>query len=122
MSDTVPAQVSDTFERWQSGIAAFDLDKIASAFTEDALFQGLRPNYTLGHDGVRDYYSHIGAGLSVDNHIRETTQLGPDAVLTYSTADFTHADGTTTNTHLTVVLRRADGQWLMSHYHVSRVD
>lgn len=122
MSDTVPAQVSDTFERWQSGIAAFDLDKIASAFTEDALFQGLRPNYTLGHDGVRDYYGHIGAGLSVDHQIRETTQLGPDAVLTYSTADFTHADGSTTNTHLTVVLRRADGQWLMSHYHVSRVD
>jgi len=122
MNDTVPAQVSDTFQRWQSGIAAFDLDTIASAFTNDALFQGLRPNYTLGHDGVRDYYGHIGPGLSVDYQIRETTQFGPDALLTYSTADFTHADGSTTNTHLTAVLRRANGQWLISHYHVSRVD
>ena len=33
MSDTVPAQVSDTFKRWQSGIAAFDLDKIAKERT-----------------------------------------------------------------------------------------
>ena len=42
-------------DQWKAGIDAHDPGRVAAVFTEDAIFQGLRP-YSVGPRGVFDYY------------------------------------------------------------------
>ena len=41
-------------DRWKAGVDAHQPQQVASCFTEDAIFQGLRP-YSVGRQGVTDY-------------------------------------------------------------------
>ena len=62
--------VHSVLDRWQAGIAAHRPDQVAAVFTDDAIFQGLRP-YTVGRQGVFDYYESQPVGLTVDYRINE---------------------------------------------------
>ena len=43
-------------DRWKAAVDAHQPQQVASYFTEDAIFQGLRP-YSVGRQGVADYYA-----------------------------------------------------------------
>lgn len=118
-SDTIATTV---LEGWKDAIDQHDPERVATHFTEDALFQGLRPTHSLGRQGVIDYYASQPIGLTADYRILDTTRLGADAILVYLSVDFGFADRPTLPVHLTVVLRQVAGAWLISHYHVSKVD
>jgi uncharacterized protein (TIGR02246 family) len=113
--------VTAVLDRWKQGIADADLDTIAEAFTEDALFQGLRPSFSLGRDGVRDYYGSQAPGLTVEYRILHVRELAADTVIVYLHADFRLGSGAELATHITIVMSRGADGWLISHYHVSRV-
>ncbi|MET7710750.1 hypothetical protein [Micromonospora sp. NPDC005413] len=49
----------------------------ASCFTDDAIFQGLRP-YTVGRAGVAAYYAAQPLGLTATYDIRETRRLADE--------------------------------------------
>ena len=122
----VPGIEEDTAEilrhvldEWRAGIAAHDPQRVAAVFTEDAIFQGLRP-YSVGRPGVFDYYESQPAGLTVDYRINETRRPAENVVLGYLRADFTRPDGTGIPLNLSVLVTRDVG-WRIAHYQVSAV-
>src|ERR1700730_2412701 len=77
----------DALDRWKAAIDAHEPERVADVFTEDAIFQGLRP-YSVGRQGVIDYYASQPSGMTVDYEILQTRPLAPDRVLGYVHADF----------------------------------
>ncbi|MGQ4388431.1 YybH family protein [Streptomyces sp. SAS_270] len=117
-NDTILRGVLD---RWKSAVDAHDPQRVASGFTEDAIFQGLHP-YSVGRHGVADYYDSQPLGMTAEYRILETRQLADDLVLGYLDVDFTFADRPTVAVKLAVLVRRAADGWLIAHYQVSRLD
>jgi uncharacterized protein (TIGR02246 family) len=113
------AVVSALLDRWADGIRRRDLDQIAAQFTDDALFQGFDPEPAFGRAAVSAYYGKQPPGLTADHTLLHSRTLAPGAVLGYAAVTF-HRPDAPVQVHLTVVAVEADGQWLISHYHVSR--
>jgi|SRR4030081_513067 uncharacterized protein (TIGR02246 family) len=119
MTDT-EAILHGVLDRWKAGVDNHEPDRVASLFTEDAIFQGLHP-YSVGRQGVADYYESQPAGLSAAYHVLESRRLSEDIVLGYLTVDFSFTDRPTISVNLLVLLKRSEGDWLISHYQVSRL-
>ncbi|MEU7305544.1 nuclear transport factor 2 family protein [Streptomyces sp. NPDC007189] len=114
------AIVRGVMDRWKSAVDAHEPREVASLFTEDAIFQGLHP-YTVGSPGVADYYDSQPMGLRADYRVLETRGLAEDVLLGYLGVDFSFTDRPTLQVTLSVVLRRLDDQWYLSHYQVSKL-
>ncbi len=52
-------------DRWKAAVDAHKPEEVASVFTEDAFFQGLRP-HSVGRQGVAAYYESQPIGLAAD--------------------------------------------------------
>ncbi|MDX1881124.1 SgcJ/EcaC family oxidoreductase [Mycolicibacterium sp. 141076] len=112
--------VHSVLDRWQAGIAAHRPDQVAAVFTDDAIFQGLRP-YTVGRQGVFDYYESQPVGLTVDYRINEIREPAAGVVLAYARADFTRPDGEVISLNLSVLVTQGDNGWQIAHYQVSQI-
>ncbi|MET8283420.1 SgcJ/EcaC family oxidoreductase [Micromonospora sp. NPDC005174] len=108
-------------DRWRSAVDAHEPDRVASVFTEDAVFQGLHP-YSVGREGVAAYYAAQPLGMTAAYEIRETRRLADDVVLGYLEVEFGFTDRPALTVHLGVVVRRVGNVWLIGHYQVSRLD
>ncbi|KLI06329.1 hypothetical protein ACT17_03960 [Mycolicibacterium conceptionense] len=120
IEENTAAILRGVLDEWQAGIAAHDPQRVAAVFTDDAIFQGLRP-YSVGRHGVFDYYDSQPVGLTVDYRIDETRRPADNVALGYLRADFTRPDGTVIPLNLSVLVTRADTDWRISHYQVSAV-
>src|ERR1700716_2286067 len=118
MTDT-EAILHGVLDRWKAGVDNHEPDRVASLFTEDAIFQGLHP-YSVGRQGVADYYESQPTGLSAAYHVLESRRLSEDIVLGYLTVDFSFTDRPPISVNLLVLLKRSEADWLISHYQVSR--
>ena len=116
LRDIVPA-----LERWQKGIADDDPALVSSAFTETALFQGLRPEPAFGRDGVKDYYATQPDPLTVEYEVVRFLPMGEQTAVAYLKAVFHPRGRDPRPTHLTLVFRRTEDTWLIEHYHVSLI-
>ncbi|MBO3751764.1 nuclear transport factor 2 family protein [Streptosporangiaceae bacterium NEAU-GS5] len=105
-------------DQWKSGVDNHQPDRIASLFTEDAIFQGLHP-YSVGRRGVADYYAPQPTDLAAAYRILESRRLSEDVVLGYLHVDFSFTERPTISVNLVVLLRRSDAGWLIGHYQVS---
>jgi len=112
--------LDSVLSRWKSAVDAHDPDGVASCFTEDAIFQGLRP-YSVGPKSVAEYYASQPIGLRAAYTVRETRRLADDLVLGYLGVDFTFTDRPPLAVHLSVIVRRIGTEWFISHYQVSRL-
>jgi hypothetical protein len=123
MSNTAAQEaiLCGVLDRWKSAVDAHEPQQVASCFTEDAIFQGLRP-YTVGRQGVAEYYDSQPLGLTADYEVLQTRQLAEGVLLGYLGVDFSFADRPTIEVTLSVVLRRVADQWHISHYQVSKLD
>lgn len=110
--------VTAVMDRWRHGVAAHDPGAVAAAFTEDAVFQGLRP-YGIGRAAVAAYYDSQPAGKTVTYQVLETRELGGDVVTAYLAATFEFVDRKPLLLHIGVVLTRHDGDWLVAQYQAS---
>ncbi|ADI03560.1 MULTISPECIES: YybH family protein [Streptomyces] len=117
MTDT-EVILHDVLDRWKAGVDNHEPEQVASLFTEDAIFQGLRP-YSVGRRGVADYYASQPLGLSAAYRILESRRLAEDIALGYLTVDFSFTDRPTISINLLVLLKRSEADWLISHYQVS---
>jgi uncharacterized protein (TIGR02246 family) len=107
-------------DQWKDAIVDHDPKRVASYFTEDAIFQGLHP-YGVGRDTVTEYYDSQPLGLSPSYRILEHRRLSEDLILGYVAVDFAFTDRPTLSVYLSVVLRRRNETWLIDHYQVSRL-
>ena len=111
----------DALDRWKAAIDAHEPERVADVFTEDAIFQGLRP-YSVGRQGVIDYYASQPSGMTVDYEILQTRPLAPDRVLGYVHADFAFPDRPTTTVFIGVVIKHNEDGWSIYYYQASRLD
>ena len=110
--------VRAVMDRWQRGIDAHDPDAVAAAFTEDAVFQGLRP-HSVGRAGVSAYYDSQPAGMTVTYRVLESRLLAADVVTGYLTATFAYVDRPAVELRIGVVLTRQGDGWLLAQYQAS---
>jgi uncharacterized protein (TIGR02246 family) len=108
-------------DRWKAAIDAHDPERVASYFTEDAIFQGLHP-YSVGRQGIADYYGSQPLGMTVTYKTLETRRLADDLVLGYLSVDFSFVDRPTLTVYLGVMVTRTAEGWFISHYQVSHLD
>jgi uncharacterized protein (TIGR02246 family) len=109
----------EVMDRWKAGIDAHEPHEVAALFTQDAIFQGLRP-YGVGRQGVTDYYEAQPRGMTVSYRILETRQAAADVVLGYLSADFSFPDRPTLSVHIGVVVQSGSDGWRISHYQAAR--
>ncbi|MCX2949280.1 hypothetical protein [Lentzea sp. NEAU-D7] len=103
-------------DRWKAAVDAHDPEGVAANFTEDAIFQGLRP-YGVGRAAVAEYYDSQPLGLKAEYEVLETRRLAEDLVLGYLTVDFSFPDRPALHVHLGVLVKGD----LIAHYQVSRL-
>jgi ketosteroid isomerase-like protein len=106
---------------WAEAIRVHDPVRVASHFTEDAIFQGADPVRSIGRVGIASYYAKQPPGLTASFTILERRQISADGLLVYADVDFAFPTGALIAMHLSAVLLRTDGSWLIGSYHVSRV-
>lgn len=107
-------------DRWKASVDGHEPERVASLFTEDAIFQGLRP-YSVGRQGVADYYASQPLGLTADYRMVETRRLADDLALGYLSVDFSFTDRPTLTVNLAVLVKRAEDGWYITHYQVSHL-
>ncbi|MFF5017529.1 SgcJ/EcaC family oxidoreductase [Streptomyces sp. NPDC001165] len=115
------AILRSVLDRWKAGVDGHEPRRVAALFTEDAIFQGLHP-YSVGRQGVTDYYESQPLGLSAAYRVQESRRLADDLVLGYLEVDFSFIDRPTLTVNLCVLLKRSDDDWRIDHYQVSRLD
>jgi uncharacterized protein (TIGR02246 family) len=107
-------------DQWKAGVDAHAPQKVAAVFTEDAIFQGLRP-YSVGRDGVAEYYDSQPLGMTVIYRILETRRPTADLVVGYVRADFAFPDRATISLNVGVVVANTENGWRILQYQASPV-
>jgi uncharacterized protein (TIGR02246 family) len=110
--------IRDVMDRWKAGVDAHEPAEVAGCFTEDAIFQGMRP-YSVGRRGVTDYYASQPMGMQAAYKVLETRRLAEGLVLGYLWVDFSYTDKATLGVHLGVLATRTPEGWRLAHYQVS---
>jgi uncharacterized protein (TIGR02246 family) len=121
MTSTEVAILQTVLDQWKSAVDAHDPKRVASLFTDEAIFQGLHP-YSIGPQGVTDYYDSQPIGMTAAYDIRESRRLADDVILGYLAVNFTFTDRPAVNAHLCVIVRQTSNAWLIDHYQVSRLN
>lgn len=111
--------VISVMDEWKAGIDAHDPGRVAGAFTEDAVFQGLRP-YGVGRDVVVDYYASQPAGMTVTYRVLESRSPAPGVVLGYLAATFSYLDRPAVELAIGVVITRVGDRWQVAQYQASQ--
>jgi uncharacterized protein (TIGR02246 family) len=113
--------VTTVMDRWRAGIDADDPRAVAAAFTNDAVFQGMRP-YGVGRAEVAAYYAAQPAGMSVTFRVLESRSLADDVVTGYLAAAFAFVDRDAVELFVGVVLARLGDEWLVAQYQAAQFD
>jgi uncharacterized protein (TIGR02246 family) len=123
MNSTIDSEaiLRGVLDRWKAAVDAHEPQRVASYFTKDAIFQGLHP-YSVGRQGVADYYDSQPLGMTTGYRILETRQPADDLVLGYLSVDFTFTDRPTLSVNLSVLVEHEEDGWYIGHYQVSRLD
>ena len=110
--------LDEVLGRWRVAVETHRPREVAELFTEDAIFQGLHP-YSVGRQGIVDYYDGQPLGLTPSYRLLETRQPAAGVVLGYADVVFAFADRPAIRVLLSVLLTRHAQNWLISHYQVS---
>ena len=108
-------------DEWKAAVDAHDPQRVAAIFTNDAIFQGLHP-YTVGPQGVADYYASQPFGMTATYRILETRRPTDNLILGYLIVEFTFTDRATLTVCLCVLIQPPPDGAKISHYQVSRLD
>ncbi|MFS4092064.1 YybH family protein [Streptomyces sp. AF1A] len=112
------AILRDVLDRWKAGVDAHQPERVAAGFTEDAVFQGLRP-YSVGRRGVAEYYESQPLGMTAQYEILETRRFADDLVFGYHDVVFSFTDRPSLAVKLGLLVKRLADGWYVAHYQVS---
>ncbi len=113
--------VREVMDDWKAAVDGHEPQRVASYFSQDAIFQGLHP-YTVGREGIAEYYASQPLGMTARYDILETRQVADDAVLAYLGVAFSFTDRATLDVWLSVLITRTASGWSIGHYQVSKLD
>jgi uncharacterized protein (TIGR02246 family) len=114
------AVLRGVLDRWKTAVDAHDPEGVAAVFTEDAIFQGLHP-YSVGRQGVADYYASQPPGMKAGYRILEARRLAPDLVLGYLGVEFSFTDRPPLPVYLSLLAVQGPDGDLIGHYQVSKL-
>lgn len=112
--------VRSVLDPWKAAVDAHQPQQVASVFTEDAIFQGLRP-YTVGRQGIADYYDSQPFGMTVAYRFLETRRLAEGLVSAYLRVDFSFVDRPTLGLYLSVLVKQVVDGWFIAQYQISKL-
>jgi uncharacterized protein (TIGR02246 family) len=112
------AILRDVLDEWKAGVDGHEPQRVASCFTQDAIFQGLHP-YSVGRPGIAEYYDSQPAGLTATYRILETRRLADDIVFGYLSVDFEFTDRPKLVPNLCILLKHEENGWYICHYQIS---
>jgi uncharacterized protein (TIGR02246 family) len=115
------AILRSVLDQWKAAVDKHEPERVASIFTEDAIFQGLHP-YSVGRKGIAEYYDSQPAGMTAEYRIVEVRRIADDLVLGYLDASFSFPARPALGVKLGVLVKRLEDGWYISHYQVSRLD
>ncbi|WKG03929.1 nuclear transport factor 2 family protein [Mycolicibacterium sp. HK-90] len=115
------AIVNDLMHQWKAGVDSHEPVLVAALFTEDALFQGLRPDPVHGTAAIVNYYAGQPRDLRAEFELLTCRRHSPGMIVAYLSVDFHTGDHNVRPTHLTVVLVNEPSGWHIAHYHVSLI-
>jgi uncharacterized protein (TIGR02246 family) len=109
---------------WSSAFAKWDLDALASLYTDDATLFGTSPNLFVGKDDVKKYFQALPAGVFKsavfsDQHL---TVLSKTTIITSGYVTFTkdvNGQATPLPFRITLVLVKQGHQWKIVAHHAS---
>ena len=120
--------LQEVLASWNRAAAAWDVEGLASLYTEDALMFGGLPGLSVGAPGMRAYFgSYVGALAGahlelVDQHLLE---LAPEVYLAqgFGVFKFRRVDGRNTGTTMrtTWVIATHAGSWKIRQHHFSTI-
>jgi uncharacterized protein (TIGR02246 family) len=113
--------IQDVLSRWKIAFDAHGTDVMADLFTSDAVFQGFGPTVISGREAIREYYDAVPDDRSADLTILHTYTIGNEVAGGFADVTFSEPAGWEAAVHLSLVLRRDSGYWLIRQYHVSQV-
>ncbi|MFE2035064.1 YybH family protein [Streptomyces scopuliridis] len=105
-------------DQWKAAVDAHEPERVAARFTEDAIFQGLHP-YSVGRQGVAEYYGSQPLGMTARYQILETRRLADDLVLGYQSVEFDFTDRPPLTVNLSLLVKRLASGWYIALYQVS---
>ena len=105
-------------DEWKAAVDDHDPARVAAVFTEDAIFQGLRP-YGVGRDAVSDYYDSQPTGMTVTYRVLESRSAANGVILGYLAATFRYSDRSAVELAIGVVLTRLGDGWQVAQYQAS---
>ena len=111
----------DVLGRWKVAFDGHETDVMASLFTPDAVFQGFGPTVISGREAIRGYYDAVPDDRSADVTILNMYTIGEEVAGGFADVTFSDPAGWEAAVHLSLVLQRANGHWLIHQYHVSQV-
>lgn len=115
------AILRDVLDEWQRAVGSHNPQRVAAAFTDDAIFQGLHP-YSVGPRGVAEYYAAQPVGMTAAYRVLETRRPAADLVLGYVSVDFSFIDRPTLTIYLSVLIQHDADSAKIIHYQVSRLE
>ncbi|MBO0678752.1 SgcJ/EcaC family oxidoreductase [Mycolicibacterium sp. S2-37] len=110
--------IAGVMDEWKAAVDSHDPVRVAAVFTEDAVFQGLRP-YGVGRQTVADYYDSQPAGMTVTYRILENRRPADGVVLGYLAAVFSYPHRPAVRVAIGVLLTRAGDHWRVAQYQAS---
>ncbi len=113
--------IASVMDEWKAGIDSHDSGRVAAAFADDTVFQGLRP-YGVGRQAVADYYESQPTGMTVNYRVLESRSPANNVVLGYLAATFSFPDRPPVELAIGVVLTRLGGRWQVAQYQASPRD
>lgn len=105
-------------DEWKAGIDTEAPERVAAVFSEDAVFQGLRP-HSVGRQGIVEYYAGQPRGMTVSYEILETRSPAAGLVVGYLGADFAFPDRPAVSVNIGVVVTHSDEGWRILQYQAS---
>jgi uncharacterized protein (TIGR02246 family) len=110
----------NVLDEWKAAVDAHDPQRVAAIFTDDAIFLGLHP-YTVGRQGVADYYASQPLCMTATYQILETRRPADHLILGYLSVNFAFTDQPTLTVNLGLLIQPAPDGAKISHYQVSRL-
>jgi uncharacterized protein (TIGR02246 family) len=110
--------INGVMDEWAAAVNTHDAARVAAVFTDDAVFQGLRP-YGVGRRAVADYYESQPPGMTVVYRILESRRPAAGVVLAYLDATFSYPDRPPVRVSIGVTLTRIGDEWRVAQYQAS---
>jgi uncharacterized protein (TIGR02246 family) len=112
--------ITGVMDEWQAAVDDHDPIRVAAVFTEDTVFQGLRP-YGVGRQEVAAYYDSQPGGMTVTYRILESRRPAAGVVLGYLHATFSYPDRAPVQVNIGVSLTRGADGWQIAQYQASAI-